>query len=243
MYKFKHYLIVVTVGVAMILVGCSAATTLVKKRNLDVQTQMSETIFLDPVAPDKRTVFLQIRNTSDKQSININDSVRSAITARGYNVLSDPNKAHYWIQVNILKVGKSDLRESQSALANGYGSVIAGAVVGAQFGGGSGQVGMGMLGAAAGFIGDALVDDTLFLMITDIQLSEKAKAGVTVTEANKAQLKQGSSGYKTVSSTETVDRKKYQTRIVSTANKANLDFIEAEPALINGLANSVSGLL
>jgi len=243
MINLKRLIHLMVITSIIALSGCSAMHTAIKKRNLDVQTKMSATIFLDPVPASKRTVFLQLRNTSDKQSLNFLSPITSAIRAKGYKVVDDPDTAHYWIQANILKVGKSDLRESQQMLAQGYGGAVAGAVVGAQFGSGKGAVGMGMLGAAAGLVGDALVDDTMFVMITDIQLSEKSKAGVIVTEANNAKLKQGTSGYKNVSSTEQVDRKKYQTRIVSTANKVNLKFKEAQPVLLKGLINSISGLL
>lgn len=243
MNKFKLLSLVFFVSGSVALSGCSAVHTAVKKRNLDVQTQMSETVFLDPVAESKKTVFLQLRNTSDKQELNYQDTIRTAITSKGYKIVNDPDSAHYWIQANVLKIGKSDLRESQGALAQGYGGALAGAVVGAQLGGGRGQAGFGLLGAAAGIIGDAMVDDTYFTMITDIQISEKPKAGVVITEENQATLKQGTSGHKTVSSTEKVDRKKYQTRIVSTANKVNLEFAEAQPVLMKGLVDSISGLL
>ena len=46
---------VVVGGLAlMFLSGCAASSVLISKRNLDVQTKMSETIFLDPVSPDRR---------------------------------------------------------------------------------------------------------------------------------------------------------------------------------------------
>lgn len=241
--KISKIIITVVTVSALALSGCSAVHTAVKKRNLDVQTQMSETIFLDPVSASKRTVYLQLRNTSDKQEMNFTNQLKSSITTKGYSVMDDPDKAHYWIQANILKVGKSDLREAKSILSQGYGGAVAGAVVGAQFGGGSGAAGMGLLGAAAGIIGDALVDDVMYLMITDLQISEKAKKGVIVTESNSASLKQGTSGHKSVTSSEETDRKKYQTRIVSTANKVNLEFMEAQPELLKGLNQSVSGIL
>ena len=235
--------IITVVLIIASLSSCSAIQTSVKKRNLDVQTQMSETIFLDPIAPSQRTVYLQLKNTSDKQEMDVTNAVRSTIQSKGYQVVDDPSKATYWVQANILKVGKSDLREAKSIIRSGYGSAISGAVIGAQFGGGNGVAGMGILGAAAGFIGDALVEDVMFLMITDLQISEKAKHGVIITEANNASLKQGTSGHKTVTSTEKVNRKRYQTRIVSTANKMNLDFLEAQPQLILGLSKSISGIL
>lgn len=223
--------------------GCSAIQTSITKRNLDVQTQMSETIFLDPVASSKKTVYLQLKNTSDKQEINITSAVRDSIQSKGYKIVDDPSKANYWVQANILKVGKSDLRESKNIMRSGYGSAIAGAVIGAQFGSGSGAIGLATLGAAAAFIGDSLVEDVMFLMITDLQISEKSKKSVVITEANSARLKQGTPGHKLVTSSEQVNRKRYQTRIVSTANKANLDFLEAQPALILGLSKSISGIL
>jgi hypothetical protein len=39
-----------------------------------------------------------------------------------------------------------------------------------------------------------------------------------------------------------VDWKTYRTRVVSTANKVNLDFAEAQPVLQDALGKSLSGL-
>nr|CBA73471.1 conjugal transfer surface exclusion protein TraS [Arsenophonus nasoniae] len=44
-------------------------------------------------------------------------------------------------------------------------------------------------------------------------------------------------------STETTNRHKYQTRIVSNANKVNLKFEEAKPELENQLAKSIANIL
>ncbi|WP_125716183.1 complement resistance protein TraT [Pseudoalteromonas rubra] len=225
------------------LAACSAMQTAVKKRDLRVETKMSDSIFLDPVGSEKRTVFLQLRNTSDKQELSIAEEVRSAISRKGYKVVSDPDKAHFWIQANILKAGRTTADESRGILAQGYGGALAGAVVGAQFGGGRGQAAAGILGATAGFVADAMVEDVYYNIVTDLQVSERAKQGVAVQENNQAKLKQGNSGYKAVTSNEVTDRKKYQTRVISTANKMNLEFAEARPKLIEGLVNSISGLL
>ncbi|MCC5698300.1 complement resistance protein TraT, partial [Klebsiella pneumoniae] len=66
MSKMKIAVVALALG-ALMLSGCSATHTAISKRNLQVQTKMSDTIFLDPVADDKRTVFIQVRNTSDQQ--------------------------------------------------------------------------------------------------------------------------------------------------------------------------------
>lgn len=227
----------------ILLTGCAAAHTAISKRNLDVQTKMSDTIFLDPVKPSLRTVFVQVRNTSDKPDLSIETPIKTAIRSRGYTVTDDPDKAHYMLQANILQVGKSDAREIASSLAGGFGGALAGAAVGSQFGSGDGSMAMGIAGAAIGIFADAMVKDVYFSIITDLQISERAKDGVIVTEDNQARLKQGNSGYKAVTSTETTDWKRYQTRIVSSANKVNLEFSEAQPVLIQGLQQSISGIL
>jgi Enterobacterial TraT complement resistance protein len=45
-----------------------------------------------------------------------------------------------------------------------------------------------------------------------------------------------------LSSTETTDWKRYQTRVQSTASKANLEFEEAAPELTSGLTRSIAGI-
>ncbi|MFM2478409.1 complement resistance protein TraT [Celerinatantimonas sp. MCCC 1A17872] len=236
--------IVAFTAICLMLTGCSATYTAIKKRNLDVQTKMSDTVFLDPVKPSKRVVFLQIRNTSDKQDIKIKDQIVSAVEAKGYQVTDDPDQAHYMIQANILQVSKSDKGDSQAALLSGYGSGLVGAAVGASVaGGGAGRVGTGLLGGLIGMAADAMVEDVYYTMITDLQISERAAQGVTVTEQDNARLNQGTSGSKKVSSTQTTHWKRYQTRIISVANKVNLDFNDALPRLQQGLINSISGIL
>ncbi|CAG9295824.1 complement resistance protein TraT [Celerinatantimonas diazotrophica] len=231
-------------AMCVMLTGCSATYTAIKKRNLDVQTKMSDTVFLDPVKPSERVVFLQIRNTSDQQDIKIKSQIVAAIEAKGYRVTDDPDKAHYMIQANILQVSKSDKSGSQAALLSGYGSGIVGAAVGASIaGGGTGRVGTGLIGGLIGMAADAMVEDVYFTMVTDVQISERAGQGVKVTEEDNARLHQGTSGSKKISSTQITHWKRYQTRIISVANKVNLDFNEALPKLQQGLIHSIAGIL
>lgn len=228
---------------ALLTTGCVSTTQkLIKKSDLETSTQMSNTVWLDPVGGDKRTAFIQIKNTSD-QNLDIDQKLISAIESKGYIITNDPEQAHFWIQAAILKVGKSDLDEAKNFLARGYEGAAIGAIAGAQFGSGKGQVATGIVGSLLGAAADAMWEDVLFTMVTDVQISERAKEGVQVSEQNNQVLAQGTSGAKTQTSTETSDRKKYQTRIVSTANKVNLKFEEALPELESGLVKSISGIL
>jgi hypothetical protein len=43
--------------------------------------------------------------------------IASAVTAKGYQVVTNPDTAGYWIQANVLKADKMDLRESQGWLS------------------------------------------------------------------------------------------------------------------------------
>jgi hypothetical protein len=108
-----------------ILLGCAAVHTSIAKKDLDVQTKMSDTVFLDPVGPDKRTIFVQIRNTSDR-SFDIEGAIVSALVARGYRVTQDPDAAHFRLLGNVLSVAKASPTAAEAALASGYGGVFEG---------------------------------------------------------------------------------------------------------------------
>lgn len=235
---------------ALTLSGCAALHTSIAKKDLDVQTKMSDTVFLDPVSPDKKVVFLQIKNTSDKSNFDIETPIKSAIMARGYGITSNPDDAHYWLQANVLSVEKASPTAAEAALTSGYGGAFAGMVAGAAIGGGmAGWGGAGYGGAAGGIVGaaaetiaNAYVKDVTFVVVTDLEISEKAKSGVVIREDTKLGLKKGISGSASQTSSEVVDRKKYRTRIVSTANKANLEYEEAAPSLTAGMVRAISGI-
>ncbi|EFC9695281.1 hemolysin expression modulator Hha [Escherichia coli] len=69
---------------------------------------------------------------------------------------------------------------------------------------------------------DAMVEDINYTMITDVRIAERTRARVTTD--NIAALRQGASGARIQTSTEYGNQHKYQTRVVSSANKVNLKF-------------------
>ena len=54
-------------------------------------------------------------------------------------------------------------------------------------------------------------------------------------------LRQGT-GASVISATQIHDWKRYRTRIMSTDNRANLDFEDAAPQLVDGLTRSIAGI-
>lgn len=205
---------------------------------------MSDTIWIEP--SNERTVYLQIRNTSDRDLPGLPVKIAQAVQAKGYQVVSSPNAAYYWIQANVLKAEKMDLRESQSWLNQGYQSAVMGAALGAGIsayntGSAGTTLGIGLASGLVGMAADALVEDINYTMVTDLQIAERTTASVRTD--NVAALQQGNAGKKVQTSSETGNQHKYQTRVVSNANKVNLKFDEAQPLLENQLAKSIANIL
>lgn len=236
--------IVLLLASVFVLSGCGAMSTAIKKRNLEVKTQMSETIWLEPSS--QKTVYLQIKNTSDKDMSGLQNKISTDVRAKGYQIVSSPDEAHYWIQANVLKADKMDLRESQGFLSQGYQGAITGAALGAGItaynsNSAGAALGVGLATGLVGMAADAMVEDVNYTMVTDVQIAERTKAAVRTD--NVAALRQGTSGAKIQTSTEDGNQHKYQTRIVSNANKVNLKFDEAKPVLEDQLAKSIANIL
>lgn len=240
------------VVVAAGLGGCAATTTAVAKRNLDVQTKMSDSVFLEPVAPSERTVFVDVRNTSDKPDLDLQQPIRAQLQARGYTVVDDPTRAQFLLQANVLQAG----REAETATKSGNSGPLGGGLLGGAAGGavgyGIGAAGGGndlllaaggaLAGAAIEGISGAYVQDVTYTIVTDIQISQRAPLGETVSQSDNAKVALGSASTRMQTSSRTTDLKTQRTRVVSTANKVNLDWPEAAPSLADGLARSVAGL-
>ena len=243
--------LLVSVAMLISLAGCAAVHTSIAKRNLDVQTRMSDSVFLDPVSEDKRTVFIQVRNTSDKPNFNIEGPLKNAIAAKGYQILDDHDAAQFKLLAQVLSVSKADPTAAEAAFSAGYGGNLAGIVTGGVIGavaggGGDGSViGAGVGGIVGGLvstIANAAVKDVVFVAITDIQLSQKAREGVTGQRNLEVDASQGIGGSEQTTFSEVTNEKRYRTRVMSTANKANLKYEEAAPELNAGLTRVLSGL-
>ena len=226
------------------LIGCAASQTMLEHHDLVATTKLSNTIFLDPVAPAQKTVFIAVKNTSE-EDFTIDRPLAQALKEHGYRVVTNPSAAHYMIQANIRKVGKMSISASQSALGGGYGSALAGATVGAalgSFGNTNTMIGGGLAGGLVGLAADSLVKDVNYSVITDVQISERVGKGVKVHENFNSSLENGTSSTTYQTSSKSSDYQRYRTRIVSNANKVNLAFAIARPALEQGLARALAGI-
>ena len=98
----------------------------------------------------------------------------------------------------------------------------------------------GLVGSVAGTVANSLVKDVTYSVITDIQLSERTKQ--TIQESIQSNLKQGTATTKEQRYRQTTNWKRYHTRILSTAEKVNLSFEDAKPALKEGLTRAIVGI-
>jgi hypothetical protein len=227
--------------------GCAATTTALGKRTLDVQTRMTDSIFLEPVTAPERTVLVEVRNSSDRPQLDIAPAVRAALAQRGYRLVEEPGDAHFLLQANVLQVGRMSEAAAEGAFAKGFGSALVGGAAGAGLGRVASDQTEAMIagavaGAAASAVADSFVQDVTYSIITDVQISERAGEGVMVTERMTQDLTQGRSGRRILSSTEMHDWKRYQTRVMSSANRVNLNFEEAAPELEAGLTRAIAGI-
>ncbi len=233
-----------TLFVGSVFQGCGAATTAVEKRNLEVQTKMSDSVFLEPVSPEKQVVYIRIRNTTDKD-IDVEETVKASIASKGFKVTSNPEEAYFMIQANVLQIGKTDQTGSDSALQSGFGGGLLGAGVSAATGGNGNNVGIGTaVGVVAGLIANSMVKDIYYSMVTDVEIRQRPAINEKVYQNEDNYSEQGTTS--TISqnvNANNVQWKIYRTRVVSTANQVNLEFEDAKNELQKGLAKSLSGLL
>jgi outer membrane lipoprotein SlyB len=222
--------------------GCSAIYTSMAKSEMQAQTKMSKTIFLDPMPPEKRIVFVQIRNTSDQPAFALETQIKEKLSHRGYKVTDDPEKANYWLQANVRRVTQDDGQYGEQALNKGFEGALTGGYIGSAFGSGDGKIGTVIAGALIGMAVQANTSDVYYTAVTDVLVSVRAKEGEVLKTKENTRVSMGSSGSRRVSTSGTTDMKQYQTRIVSTANRVNLEYEEAAFTLRNGLINSISGI-
>lgn len=227
--------------------ACAAMNTAITHRHLDVQTKMNPTVFLPPAEIHDKTVYVDVHNTSGKSGINLTSPIKASLKSKGYRILTSPSKAHYLLQVNIRQLGKSSQSAAQQAYGGGYGSALSGAALGvgvaaATGGNGSSMIAGGVLGGIGSSVIDDVVTDTTYTLITDIQITTKLPKGEKGTSSTTSETRSGSGTQTVTHISGAANTIQYRTRVVSIADKVDLSFDTAKPALIKELASSISNI-
>ncbi len=209
----------------------------------------SNTIFLDPNTT--RTVYTQLRNTSENQLVTLNE-VSNKLTTKGYQVVQDPEQANYWIQAKVIYCHKAADAVTPEAVAE------AGPGAGISSGGtsmmsargdesGMGMAGMpnmgammrqamamsggrGGFGGMAGFPGmqpPPKEDGVIYLCVADVQITDR-KIGKSIGRPTGGQSSGG--------------EKVQQMRMVGHVRQKSIDIPEATPIVQEKIATGIAGL-
>lgn len=249
----------VSIATISILFGGCATT------ELQTNAKMTQSVFINPVAKNKRLIFVSSRNTSG-QNINLENSILNELQSKGYTVVDDPEVATYVLMMNILYCDK---KQENNAASGAVGAGAIGAGVGAYNNQGFGNSAAIGLGAAlvGGLIAKA-TEDTIYQMQVDIVIREKAKGTVlasnitaagqaSVTDSRKAGFMNGFGG--SIKNTDAsgklnsnianansqqyeTDYIEHKTMLFAEATKMNLTLAEATPILEKQISNQIAGL-
>lgn len=210
---------VVIVG-SMTLSGCAASRLMMRYGDLETQTEMSESVFLELRSELPKTVFVAESSTLD-HDVTILPSLERSLIESGYALAETPEEATYLLQINHLRLAEVELSEDQTlgdalsaALLAGGGAALAADILGAS---GTGTAGVGLAVGVVGFVADSRTKHIAYTLTTDVLLTE--------TTSNEDELIY------------------HETRIVSGASKVNLSLEEAFPPMVQGMSVALSGLL
>lgn len=159
----RFEMIVTSVLAMSLLSGCLTTS-------LQTNSTMSQSIFLDPVAKEKRVVFLNIKNTSSCQ-IHLEHKLKSNLEAKGYQISDDLENSTYILSTNVLYCDKK--QENNTA-----GGALAGGAVGAGISAYnsssvSGAIAAGAIGALLGGLLAKVSEDTIYQMQVDVNIKQK----------------------------------------------------------------------
>jgi hypothetical protein len=175
------------------------------------------------------------------------NSFRTALTEQitnsgnGYTIVDSPEESQYAMSVFVRNLEKASPTAAANYLSSGYQGVAVGAAAGYATGGGyKNAAAGGLIGGLVSTAANAFVKDVTYLLVADIQIKERAGKGVLVRRDSKINSKISDDGGTTQTFSEATNQKEYRTRIVTTANKANLELEEAQALMFEKTAYAMA---
>ncbi len=240
---------IAVIATLSVLWGCAATSTMISKRELDVQTRTSTSVFVDPVARAKRTIYMDVKSgvmEFDRRAFKQFVREEFGLNDNGYQLVDDPETAQFTMVAYVLNLEKTSPTAAEKALNKGYmgGAVLAGAVGGGLANSSNPARGAAVGGLALGaaeFIAGSFVKDVTYMLVCDVQIKERTKHGAIVRKDTQVDAKVSDAGSSRQTVSEVSNQKEYRTRIVTTANKANLKLETAQSLMFKKTAYAMAG--
>lgn len=247
----------IALSAALVLMsGCATS-------QLQTSAKMSQSVFVNPVAKEKRTIFISMKNTSGAD-IMLEPRVAQTLMNKGYMVVDDPERATYVLMANVLYCNK----KSENNV--GSGAMMGGAVGAIANSGSNGRsmAAAGLAGAVVGGLIGKATEDSIYQMQVDIVIREKAKGKVNAysgTTSGQASVRDGqkagfqnsfggpirdaeasgrlnSNTYSSSSQSYESDFIEHRTMMFAEATKMDLTLDEAIPVLEQKIAHQIAGI-
>lgn len=215
--------------------------------NARISVKMASSIFLQPVQPAERTIYLDGHNTSSARNLGLESVIRHKLQSMGYRLVNNPDEAHYMLMWNVLYLGEQSqpyiLREAAihtaaGALAGGVSGALVGAVAESKDRKSGGTAGA-LIGAGIGALTGAYLTSNHYMMVVDIQAQERQDGAATTSTTS---LSQGLDNKTVVQQAGFKGWGIYRDRVVAHASGLRMEFPYAQPALVKETADAIAGI-
>ncbi len=199
------------------IIGCASTIKAIDYTEPKISAKMYQSVWLDPQNLSKnRNIYVRVMNTSGYQGIDFMDLLKRKISEKGFNVIDDPGKADYIVQVNVLYLDEEkESLTADSMLVGGVGGAIAGSYIG---GGTRENIAGALGGAVIGSLIGGLVGKTIavnsFTGVAEVRIQENLNNTT----------------------------KEHDTRIAVKAEQTNMDKAQVLKILADRLATQISNI-
>jgi len=149
--------------------------------SLQTSATMSQTIFLNPVSKDKKSVFLNIKNTSG-ENVNLEPKLRNILQAKSYEIVDNPELATYILSTNVLYCNRKQENNAVPAAVAGGATDAGISIYNSDSAGGA--IAATAAGALIGGILGKLSEDTIWQMQVDVNVRQKSTGKIYTQNAN-----------------------------------------------------------
>lgn len=231
---------VVSAALCSLAGGCAAVQKSVGTyKESRVQTKTSSALFVDPVARDRRTVYLDVKSgvdAFDRRAFRDYVLKQFGTNDNGYKIIDDPEAAQFTMAAYVLNLEETTAEKAQEKLVEktttrdrkGRVTSVTTTETPKQ-------------SLAEMIHGKNTTAKKVIALICDVQIRERAAEGVMVRKDSQVDARVADVGSARQTVSEVSDRKEYRTRILTTAEGVNFELAEVQGEMFQKTAAAMSG--